>query len=935
MAIASAPWLRTMILLLVIVGVAGSLVLWRVVGKRTIQPEQKVATAEKPSPTPGKPKAATSLPPKNAAVTELRKRKAADAAAKRQLAAQARLQASADEPKVIPRRRMITPVEALKLAPGFRLELVRVAELEEGSWICMTTDPQGRLIISGQPGQGIFRATLVQGEITKWEKLQLSLSGAMGMVYAHDSLYLTALDEDGYGLFRCRDTNGDEQFDQIEKLTHFGGSGDEHGPHAVRLGPDGKVYCIIGDRTPLIAGISPSSPHRNHQEDIITSTAKNAGNSRGKEHYPGGYVVRTDADGKDWEIVLGGLRNCYDFAFNGDGELITVDSDMDIDWGLPWYRPSRIVHATSGAEFGCRPNSGKWPTYFEDSLPPVHEIGLSSPTGVESGAGAKFPAKYQRAMYFLDWTYGRVLAAHLQPAGSSYSATIEPLVTPAKFQGDDIKQPFNVTDLVIGNDGAMYFVVGGRNARGALYRVTYEGQESTKPVTLANQDGAKARALRQKLEAFHGRQDPQAVAELWPHLGSNDRHLRSAARIALESQPVETWQAKALAEKEPASAINSLLALTRVGPPDIQPQVQEALLAIPLSELAREQQLMLLRTWSVNLMRHRESVLPTIQQSLVQQLDELVPTQDEILNREGMRLLVQLDAPSAVGKGLALIAQAKTQQDLLFHLMQLRFLSARHWTLEQRRNYLEMYGKNRPALPSEPQLVSWFEEVGRKYTDGSAFYEFLTNYFWETVDHLSLKERKELDETIELVNTTIVPQFDSPTGMQVVKNWTLDELLQFSDQVDVNRNFERGRRAFARAQCIQCHRFDGTGGISGPDLTTVARRFSREQIIESIVAPSRVVPDQYEHILIATVDGEVINGRLIEETSEHLVLRPNPLRPDRITILKDDIEQRSKSKFSAMPEHLVDVLHREELLDLIAYLESAGNTKYVAFQKVE
>ena len=113
---------------------------------------------------------------------------------------------------------------------------------------------------------------------------------------------------------------------------------------------------------------------------------------------PGGFILRTDADGANWELVVAGFRNAYDIAFNADGELFTFDSDMEWDWGMPWYRPIRVNHCTSAAEFGWRSGTGKWPEYYPDSLPATVDIGIGSPTGVEFGTGSKFPLKYQKAL---------------------------------------------------------------------------------------------------------------------------------------------------------------------------------------------------------------------------------------------------------------------------------------------------------------------------------------------------------------------------------------------------------------------------------------------------------------------------------------------------------------------------------------------------------
>ena len=61
-------------------------------------------------------------------------------------------------------------------------------------------------------------------------------------------------------------------------------------------------------------------------------------------------------------------------AFNADGELFVYDADMEWDFGSPWYRPTRVNHATSGSELGWRSGSGKWPACYPDSLPALIDI---------------------------------------------------------------------------------------------------------------------------------------------------------------------------------------------------------------------------------------------------------------------------------------------------------------------------------------------------------------------------------------------------------------------------------------------------------------------------------------------------------------------------------------------------------------------------------
>src|SRR5690606_4695849 len=167
-----------------------------------------------------------------------------------------------------------------------------------------------------------------------------------------------------------------------------------------------------------------------------------------------------------------GFRNQYDAGYNRAGELFTYDADMEWDMNTPWYRPTRVNHVVSGAEFGWRSGAGKWPAYYPDSVGTVVDVGPGSPTGTVFGYGAKFPAKYQEAFYVADWSYGKLYAVHLQPDGATYTGEVEEFVS---------GQPLALTDVEINPaDGAMYFAVGGRRTQSALYRVVYEGSESTR-----------------------------------------------------------------------------------------------------------------------------------------------------------------------------------------------------------------------------------------------------------------------------------------------------------------------------------------------------------------------------------------------------------------------------------------------------------------------
>jgi putative heme-binding domain-containing protein len=618
-------------------------------------------------------------------------------------------------------------------------------------------------------------------------------------------------------------------------------------------------------------------------------------------------------------------------AFNADGELFTFDSDMEWDWGMPWYRPIRVNHCTSASEFGWRSGSGKWPAYYADSLGAVVDVGVGSPTGVAFGTGAKFPARYQRAFYILDWSYGRIFAVHLTPQGSSYTGTLENFLLPKSLTGDARKSPLNVTDMVVGADGAMYFSTGGRNTQAALYRISYVGEESTAPANLHDEAGAKERQLRHELEAFHGKTNPKAIDAAWPHLNSDDRYLRYAARIAVESQPAAAWKARALAETAPTASLTALLALARVGPRETQPELLAALERLPLGRLSEEQQLAKLRLLGVSFLRQgRPATEPA--KRIIAELDALFPNKNERLNREIAQVLIYLQARDVAEKSLKLMASAKTQEDQLFYLFHLRTLPIGWWTLEQRREYFSYFGKDRKKLPHTPGLEEYFTAAGRPYSDGASYPNYRRNIFKEATASMSAAERKELAAQLKAIDEASVTTYESKPR-PLVKAWKMADLTPQLDRVDRGRDFKKGQDAYVAGQCIKCHRLGVEGGAVGPDLTAVSSRFSRRDILESILEPSKVLSEQYQNEVVNTKSGKTVVGRVMDETKEKIVIQPDPLSPERIEIKKSDVESREPSKLSPMPEHLVDVLTSDEILDLIAYLESSGRKEYKAFKR--
>lgn len=91
--------------------------------------------------------------------------------------------------------------------------------------------------------------------------------------------------------------------------------------------------------------------------------------------------------------------------------------------------------------------------------------------------------------------------------------------------------------------------------------------------------------------------------------------------------------------------------------------------------------------------------------------------------------------------------------------------------------------------------------------------------------------------------------------------------------------------------------------------------------------------EQYMNAAIETEAGRVIIGRVTEETPDKVVIRPIPLEPETVTVMKSEIELRQLSKISPMPTGLLNTFTEEEILDTLAYMESLGDPKHHNFEE--
>ena len=780
-----------------------------------------------------------------------------------------------------------TEADQLWTQPGFQVERLYSSGPGEGSWISLAEDSRGRWVV-GHEDEGLVRITLQENGQAQLESIKVPVSECRGLVFAHNSLY--AMANKSLSLFRLRDTNQDDQFDQVKAIKKFSG-GTGHGRNQITLGPDGRLYAIFGDSVQQPADaqyLPPLVPN----PDSIQKTQN-------------GFVARTDARGENWEVVVRGLRNPYGLDFNAAGDLFTYDADAEYDMGSSWYRPTRVLHLLPGGDYGWRQVTKRWPPYNPDtaSIPqPTLDIGRGSPTAVEFATGNNFPATYRNALFVLDWSYGRILAVHWQPCGSSYVGASEVFLRGS---------PLNVTDVEFGRDGAMYFVTGGRKTRSGLYRVRYVGDKKPSPPLSSQQDkvashAASARALRRQLESLRGDASPEALEKALSHLDANDPWIRHAARTVIETLPVTIWHTKALQEKDMDRFLSAALALQRFGSKGDREHLGERLVAIKATLLLPWQQ----HEWADLALRQLEvaDANDSKWDTLFSELRNIFPSQRFLLDQRTSTLLAKRDNDWLVPRAIKLLEESRATGNQRQQMHWLFILSTRRqgWTPELRERY----------------FAGLLDMDSFEAGEGMPTFRRLIRE--ATFANLPEPLRDPWKQRFSKQAAQLVPELP-PARSAIIKQWSTKDFQDVGRALAKKRDPQRGRKMFATARCVVCHRVGSEGGVRGPDLTSVAGRFSARDLLTSILKPSAVISQKYASTMFELSDGRVLTGHTLvtDFRSPNIDLVPDPLAPHKIVSFpKLEIVERQVSPTSPMPRGLVDGLEKEEILDLLAYLLS-------------
>jgi len=131
---------------------------------------------------------------------------------------------------------------------------------------------------------------------------------------------------------------------------------------------------------------------------------------------------------------------------------------------------------------------------------------------------------------------------------------------------------------------------------------------------------------------------------------------------------------------------------------------------------------------------------------------------------------------------------------------------------------------------------------------------------------------------------------------------------------------EMGKQLFAEAGCLGCHQVDGKTELLGPNLKDVAKNFSREEILEEILEPSKRIKPSMGGMRVTRKDGQILLGRAVntdKDGIDFMVVGNQVVR-----IAKSDIENIQNERKSLMFENLIVNMNDEKRQALLDYLVS-------------
>lgn len=834
----------------------------------------------------------------------------------------------------------------IQIESGFDVQLFAEPPLVNYP-VCLTTGANGELFV-GIDEQGSLGREKGFGRIVKCVdrdgdgkaddiRTFATVDHPRGMVYDNGSLWV--LHPPYLTLYRDEDLDGkaDSSKILIEGISTdaVNQRGADHTTNGIRMGIDGWIYIAVGD-----FGFS-----------------KAVGADGRVLSRRGGGVVRIRPDGTDMEIYAWGLRNILDLCIDPNMDMFTRDNTND---GGGWN--VRVSHILQGAEYGY---PSRYMNYPEETMPPLADYGGGSGCGGMYVYEPRWPADFNNAAYTCDWGTSEVYVHRLV----NDQATFKP--HQASFL--KIARP---TDVDMDTSGRMYvaswlnggFSFSDKNV-GFVAMVTprdflpkpfpfLTSQTSAQLVELLARSGA-AGTFHVSRELIRRGEQPD-VAKLLLETAANSS-VGTANRIAAIFTLKQILGQKAnagivaLGIQDPIIRRAALRAVT-----DRLDQIDPSSVDFALTSIVDKDATVVAQAVSSlqrcalvpNLLskEQRAEISTTLLSLPACSVDWEVKSHseaqaDRVLPHLIMQALTTLGSPENVVKGLdtsarkvaLLTLRRMHQEETVTALIQRLYRPADSELKQQLMDVLaRLYYREGDYTRGDwwgtrPDTTGPYYD--RQTWQGS---EKIEKFLRASIEQGEVALRENLLKSAERyrlpfakdatqVTTTepmkqepiVIVEID-PTDSSLVGNMSIEKVVE--QLADARGTADQGKTLFQTQACVACHTFADGQPPKGPHLVDIGKRYSRKELIESILKPSAKLAQGFDSWQFLTADGEVITGFVVTESADKVVLRDSQGIMHELT--QADIEERKKQEKSMMPEGLVGNLKLEQLADLLAYLES-------------
>jgi putative heme-binding domain-containing protein len=671
-------------------------------------------------------------------------------------------------------------------------------------------------------------------------------------------------------IFRLRDTDDDDVADQQETIIRLETAGNypHNGLAGLAFDGEGRLYFGMGENLGMDWRMLGSDG----------TTQRGSGE---------GGVFRCDPTGRDLTRVATGFWNPFGITIDSTGRIFAVGNDAD---GRP---PSRLVQVVETGDYGFQYRYGRsgihplqaWDGELPGTLPMV--------TG--TGEAPCELIVYQGRLITGSWGDFRVERYELVPVGASFQARRDIVV-----QGNDQFRPVAFAEAP---DGSLYFTdwvdksypVHGK---GRIWRLSWKqlpARQSMPPLSAAE------RQARAALEWV----DHEA-------LGSTDRFLRQHAiaglvRSSRDSQSLRDISLQEVAD--PRRRLSLLQALRwKTDHALVQPEPAPLdHLRDALADADPDVRLLAVR-WVA------DARIRSLRPLVARQLESFKNTTPALF-QASVAALEYLDTgattfdPQNIHRYFVDALTSQSVNDEL-RLMALRMVPAGE------------IGQSLPLSTLRELIALGNRTIQREAVRTLAFSTLPEKSAWlqSLAGDVSVDVEAMKDFQLIAGSTPPGPARQTPPLQPAV-----NDMAAWMQAVGRGGDPDEGWRVFfapGRLNCAACHQFQGRGSKTGPDLTGIAKRTSRQDVLESILYPSRQVAPRYVPVVMELEDGRVRNGLWIGHDSQGQKELFQDPSGNLFAVDPGQIRQRRPVAGSVMPGDLHEQYSLREIRNLLALLEA-------------